>query len=271
MKYLLAASLIVVSLCVCGQSDTVYTGSEKLVVKVVEITEESVKYTYPNETLINTVNKNTVRRIVFSSGRTQEFGGYSNYKEVSGWRDWESVSLAVAEHEIKGLFRLEEVTSKAKGATTMSNINRVKDRAYKKLKIEAAMLGGNVIYISNEKVEGNRNYGYSSTSAETQLSGLAYSDNIPIYDEVSALIKKYPRWQHTITVTQGNNSPDADESGGSGIVLLSEVIKEGSFLYVDATISGKTHRCRVVRTSPASITLMHRDKKKLYNYVLSGM
>ena len=51
-------------------------------------------------------------------------------------------TITQVEGEIKGLFKVGEVSSKAKGTTTFSNQERVKERAYKKLKIQAAMMGG---------------------------------------------------------------------------------------------------------------------------------
>ena len=61
-KLLLLITFTTCSTAFC-QLDTIYSNNEKLAVNVKEITEDAVKYTYPNEDLINTSYKNTIHFI----------------------------------------------------------------------------------------------------------------------------------------------------------------------------------------------------------------
>lgn len=74
-----------------------------------------------------------------------------------------------------------DVNAKAVGTTNISNIEKVKDRAYKKLKIQAAMLGANIIYLSDQRSQGNKWGGLyvgGGQKAETSLTGVGYSNKV---------------------------------------------------------------------------------------------
>jgi len=45
--------------------DTIVINNQKTACSVKEITPDAVKYTYPNEDVINSVFKNTVQKIIF--------------------------------------------------------------------------------------------------------------------------------------------------------------------------------------------------------------
>jgi len=122
-----------------SQQDTIFTSSEKIICKITEITADAVKFTYPDEDLINTIYKNTVTSISFKSGRVQRFAEATSFKPVNGPEDFENVSITKVEGEVRGLYKLGNVSAKAKGTTVYSNIEKVKERAYRKMKIEAAM------------------------------------------------------------------------------------------------------------------------------------
>jgi len=136
-----------------AQTDTIMINNQKIACSVKEITPDAVKYTYPNEDLINTVYKNTVQKIIFKSGRMQTFAEATSYKTINSVSDYNSVTITSVESEVRGLFKIADVSSKAKGTTVYSNQERVKDRAYRKMKIQAAMFGANVVYLTNQRTE----------------------------------------------------------------------------------------------------------------------
>jgi hypothetical protein len=266
-----AATILLLSATSLRAQDTLFTQTEKLVVQVTEITDESIRYVYPNETLTNSIAKNVVKKIHFASGRVQEFTQFSNLQQVKSWEDWEKVSLTKLEHEVKGLIRLEEVTSKARGTTGVSNVTRVKDRAYKKLKIETAMLGGAIAFITDEDIEGNRNYGNSTTPAEAFMSGIAYAESVPQASEVADWISRFQTFNHVQTITQGNNAVEPNIGNGSGNVFLPAPEQEGALTYLTTSIDRFNNaRFRVTHLQDNSITLLIRDKKNTYNYVVMG-
>lgn len=59
---------------------------------------------------------------------------------------------------MKGLYKLDDVSSKAKGTTEFSNQERVKRRAVDKMKMQSAILG-NVIYMVQMRSDGTKSIG----------------------------------------------------------------------------------------------------------------
>ena len=139
-----------------AQTDTIIINNQKIACTVKEITPDAVKYTYPNEDLINTIYKNTVQKIIFKSGRVQTFVEATSYRSINSVSDYNNVTITSVESEVKGLFKIADVSSKAKGTTVYSSQERVKDRAYRTMKIQAAMFGANVVSLNPQKTEGNK-------------------------------------------------------------------------------------------------------------------
>src|ERR1700733_8760340 len=115
-----------------AQMDTVFLNNQKIACSVKEITPDAIKYTFPGEDLINSVYKNTVQKIVFKSGRVQTFAEATSYKSITGVSDFDNVSITSIESKVRGLYKLGDVSAKAKGTTVYSSQERVKERAYKK-------------------------------------------------------------------------------------------------------------------------------------------
>jgi hypothetical protein len=137
-----------------GQLDTIYKMDGELIPsEVKEISEKSIKFSYPNESLTNTLGKSSVIKIVFRSGREQVFASELNVAEVNGCLDWAKVQLSNIESEVSGLFKLANVGSKAKGMTVHASLAKLQERAYDKTKIATAMLGGNLAYIIDKNTE----------------------------------------------------------------------------------------------------------------------
>lgn len=171
-----------------SQLDTLYKmNGEKLLITVTEITETSIKFIYPNESFSNTIAKSTVSKIHFKSGRVQEFSSALNVSNIKSCLDWENVQISKIESEVQGLQKIDVIGAKAKGMSTMTSIGKLQDRAFDKIKIEAAMLGGNVVYImeqnTEEAVYGGQ-YGSSKLPSVT-ISGLAYTTKKVFRNEIS--------------------------------------------------------------------------------------
>jgi hypothetical protein len=104
-----------------AQVDTVVSNNQKIACSIKEVTPDAVKYTYPGEDVINTIYKNTVQKIIFKSGRVQTFAESTSYKSVQSVMDYNNVTITTIENEVKGLYKLGDVSSKAKGTTVYSS------------------------------------------------------------------------------------------------------------------------------------------------------
>ena len=128
MKKLITAILVCMVFTLQAQQnfDKIYTGGKVIECTVKEVTPDAVKYSYPNEELINTIYKNTITRIEFKSGRVETFSETATLQTVTSCLDWEKVNVTQLEYEVKGLFKLGDVSAKAKGATQSCTINQTR-------------------------------------------------------------------------------------------------------------------------------------------------
>ncbi len=185
--------------------DTIYMNNEKIVCSVKEVTEDAVKYIYPGEETINTVFKNAIQKIVFRSGRVSNFAEATALKKVVCVDDYDNVSFSQAESEVKGLYKLGEVSSKAKGGSVYADMEKVKELAIFKLKIQAAMMGANVVLLTQEATSNsnvyNRYSGYNwydnryytfdmngGQTTATNMAGVAYNNVLPSYTDFEAKV-----------------------------------------------------------------------------------
>lgn len=59
-----------------SKNDIIFTSNgELLQVKVTKVTDGAISFVYPGETVVNEINPAKLEKIVFASGRTQNFGG----------------------------------------------------------------------------------------------------------------------------------------------------------------------------------------------------
>lgn len=261
--------LLTSSISLFAQRDTIYSNNEKIIGSVIEITPDAVTFKYPDEDLINSIYKNSVQKIVFKSGRIQTFSEGTSLKKISGVEDYENVSVAQVESEVKGLFKVGEVSSKAKGTTVYSNQERVKQRAYKKLKIEAAMMGANIIYLTNQRTEGNKYGGYyqAGSSAETNLSGIAYTNSLPNYDNFKSLLSNKKDFTTLEQFEMWSSASDYKKSKYVKKLIINEIINENGVIFIKGDLEGvkKYDRFRVTSYNDNTFSIFYEDKSTSYN------
>ncbi|OHX65110.1 hypothetical protein [Flammeovirga pacifica] len=161
------------------KNDTLLTVvGEKVIVSVKEITASEIKYSYPNEALLNGMKKSSVAEIRFGSGRVQKLHKFLNYKNVSTGKDWENVSISNVATEVEGLVKLGDVSAKAEGTTEFSSVAKLQARVYDKIKVQSAMLGGNVAFVINQTAETMSSSAFSSKAANAIMSASVYSSKV---------------------------------------------------------------------------------------------
>ncbi len=265
------ASLLFTSLWTFAQTDTIFTNAEKIACSVKEVSQDAIKFVYPGEEMINTVYKNTVQKIVFKSGRTQTFAEATNFKTVKGAEDYENVSLTSVQNEVNGLFKLGDVSAKAKGTTTLASMEKVKERAYKKLKIVAAMMGANIIYLTQNTTTGNQQGSkyQAGNSTETNLAGVAYSNQLPSYETFNNLIGTRSQFECVEIFKMSQREPDMDQKDVKKSVHISKMYNESGLIMVDADIDGVNFSTfRVIQFYPNEFTLMYKDGERIFNYIV---
>lgn len=255
-----------------AQYDTLFMNNEKIACHVREITADAIRFSYPDEELVNTTYKNTVRKILFKNGREQSFSEGSSLKSIKSVDDYENVSITRTPLEIRGLFKLGEVSSKARGTTTLSNQERVKERAYRKIKIEAAMMGANIIYLTHVRSEGNRAGGYyqSGSSAESNLSGVAYTNLLPSYDEFLTRVGNQRAFTTREQAKLWSSASDMSKSDYKKRFIIREIINENGLIRIKGELEGvkKYEEFRVVSFDDKEFNIFYSDKATSYNIAI---
>ncbi|MCX6300489.1 MAG: hypothetical protein NTY72_15520 [Bacteroidetes bacterium] len=267
-----------------AQYDTIYSTTGKIIGSVKEVGENSVKYTYPNEDVLNSLNKNVIKKIVFKSGRIQTFSNMSSYKTVKSGLDYENVSISQVFEEVKGLYKIGEAGAKAKGTTAISSIEKVKERAIRKMKITAAMQGANVIYQTQinttDNIPGESGPDGKQTKApqptQTTISGIAYSSELPSFDEFKQTIGN--RKLYTIIniyefesvyniLDPFNMNTDIKEKNVSRTMELNSITEESGLIFIQAKVEKENNsKFRVIFFNNEEFTVAYKTDKGIYNY-----
>jgi len=273
IKILSPILFLLVSSTFCySQMDTIVINNQKTACSVKEITPDAVKYTYPNEDVINSVFKNTVQKIIFKSGRIQTFAEATSYKTVLGVMDYENVTITSVESEVRGLFKVYDVSSKAKGTTVYSNQEKVKDRAYHKIKIQAAMFGANIIYLTNQRTEGNKygSYYTSGSTAETNLTGVAYSNILPDYDGFKKLIGTRTTFIATKKFELDASDSDVSQSDIDKEFDIINVTNENGIISIEGNLKSEKNitTFQLANFNDNSFSIAYKYKGDAYNIVM---
>lgn len=157
-----------IAICQEKQPDLLIKHSgEVMRVVVSNVTEKDITFTYPNETVINTISKNMVKEIQFSSGRIQKI---TERVIVTGEDDWEKVTITNNPDDVIGLVRKGEVRAKASNDWNFKSVKGVAEKAEKKIKKEAAEMKAHIILITEQTTKDNSFF----SSAKSFKSGVAY-------------------------------------------------------------------------------------------------
>ena len=249
--------------------DSIFTKEGLILANVKSVEPEVINYAYPNEEVVISIYKNTVQKIRFKSGRTQMFTEAFALKNVSSAYDFDQVNVTRLEGETKGLIKLDEVFTKAVGTTVFSNITQVKERAFRKIKIQAAMLGGNLVYMLDQSTVGNQvgSQFQSGKATETILSGIVYTNSLPKLADVKRFIGDKKYLQSYVYISIGQNSTEIDNvSEIMPVFELGNIYEDRGFVYLNARTKGIDNQIfRVSYADKDKIGIVWKDGKKIYN------
>jgi hypothetical protein len=259
--------LLLFSMFICkAQNDTIFVNNKKIICTVKEITPDAVKFSYPNESLTNSIYKNTIKSISFGSGRVQSFNESSSFKTIKNVDDYDNVSITRVEREVSGLFKLGEVSSKAVGTTIFSNQEQVKERALKKLKIQGAFQGGNSIFIIDQRTDGSDG-AFSKNKAQMNLTGVLYTTELPNYTQFKKLIAEKKQFIAVQENELKNSSFDMSQSNIDDEFIIQKIVNESGMIMIIGELDGfrKQSTFRVVSFDEEYFNIFFADKRAEYN------
>ena len=173
---------------------------------------------------------------MFKSGRVQVFAEATSLRTINSADDWDYVSLSHVESEVHGLYKIGDVGAKARGTTIYANMEKVKERGIQKMKIQAAMMGGNEIYITQEATSNN----FPGMPTSTNMAGVSYSNRLPSFDDFMALMNKKMKFKLMKYMVDklGTDDYDLVKFADTGTAIINKVYNDNGFIMVDANIDG---------------------------------
>jgi hypothetical protein len=254
-----------------GQSDTIFSNNGTILCSVKEITPELVKYAYQGEDMTNSIYKNSVKKIAFKNGRTQTFPESTLFKPVSSLYDFDNVTICRVESEVHGLAKIGEVDSRARGATNFSREEKIKNKAYKRIKINAAMQGANVVLITDQHVEAARYSRYHSSSAHTDLTGIGYATQLPDPEKFRKAVADKTDFTAIQETRLFSNADDYAEIPIRKSFKINKITNENGLIMLDGVLEGvaKLFAFRVVSQSESRFNIFYEDRGTSYNIMIS--
>lgn len=266
-KILTTCFMLLIAFTASAQLDTIYTRTEVIPCGVREITETSARFSYPNESLINTISLNQIVKIVFKSGRIQTFSNATSYKELTSPLQWNLVSIANTELEIQGLYKVGDVSSKAKGTTEFSNQERVRQRALDKIKVQAALLGGNIIHLSHMRSEGNKYGFWEDNTSESSVMGIAYASKLPLWNDVKDKIIPQKRFQVTESFWLANSNAQLKQSEIQASLYINDIREEHGTIWISGILTNDPQtEFRLSYFNESSFYIVYKTRRGIFSY-----
>ncbi len=199
---------------------------------------------------------------------TLSFPALSQNLNLNAYKRWPDIEVANFESQLDGMKALPQIYSKARGVTIFAAINNVNNRALRKLKLEAAMLGADAIYVSNNYQKGVQFY----SPVQVAYTATPYVKEPITVERVKSLLQD--RNYHPRTLTRYNRNrfgPSTDSMLHTKQPMeLEEPYEENGYVFLDLALTDVKRPYRVVRITEQQIILARIIKadKIIENYEL---
>jgi hypothetical protein len=252
--------------------DSLFTANGLFLVDVSEITNDAVKYKFQNEVSLKIIAKKDVLRIRLNTGENITF--YSIYNPISSANQWAKVSVVYTKSELKEIVRLTELKPNKINSKFFSSASKNRLRGLDLLKMQTAMLGGNIVYLNSQQTKLNDEmliglpkntivYGivYASKKIEMNDFKKYYGDNLDF------VLTKKEEFNFT------NQTEIKDMSFAAQLVYLENFQENNDGLYVITKIPklAKSESYKVTYLDTDKVIIMWKDKSRIINYTLSKL
>jgi hypothetical protein len=168
-KALVVIIITLISSFAYSQDKILTHRGDSIMCKVTEILENSIKYKYQGEDIMNSISKNIVSEIIFSNGRVQKI---SDKIIINSELDWEKVIITSNNSDVDDLKRVGEMMAKASSGWSTTNQGKMEKLAMDKLKKEAAIQGCHIVLLLTTTGKGG--HAGMSGGAKASVTGVGY-------------------------------------------------------------------------------------------------
>ncbi len=131
-------------------SDTIYKhNGERIEGKVIAVTENTITFSYKNESVTYTLGKYAVEKILFESGRTQPITDKVN---VKGKEDQDNVVVVDDPLLVVGLLKVDELRAHSDDEWSFNGANKLDKKTTNKLKKYAADRKAFIVLINRDRL-----------------------------------------------------------------------------------------------------------------------
>ncbi len=276
----IAIFLTLLSSSILGQSaktDSIFTNTGLVLANVKDISLEIIKYSFPDEELMISIHKNSVQKIVFKSGRVQLFTNDLGLNMIDNAYEYEKVKFTRFSDDTKGLVKIDDIFATMTSSGQFSDPATTRERGLRKLKIQAAMLGGNLVYITEDTGQNNAYWsGYHvNTPRESVATGGVFTSKTIDLEDFKDFVGSKNEFNVYSSIYFANNNTRIQESNYfPRKVIFEDIYQENKFVYVrlraDRMMNLQSQTVKVISFRKGNITLQYRIDDRIYNLFLDS-
>lgn len=215
-----------------GQTDTIFSKTQKISCTSIKIKEDSIYYKLLNNTAPLSISKSEVEKILYKNGKTIIIKHHSSLRIIEGVSNFNDVLITHNPKDVEGFTEIFPVQTKYEH-TSKSGHAKSLEKPYRLLKIQAAMKGANIILVPEQS-------GLALTDIEdttvTQLHGIAYSSNLPILDSFKRLIADKNDFFATTQWYMHQGRQDVYQFYYNGKLSIKDVYTEKGFVVIEGEL-----------------------------------
>jgi hypothetical protein len=140
------------------------------------------------------------------------------------------------------------------------------------MKIQAAMFGANIILLTNQRTEGNKYGGYfqSSSTTETNLTGIAYSNILPDLEKFKSLIGVNKTFFAVKKFELGASDSDVSAEDINDEFNLMNVVNENGIITIEGQLKSEKRNTmfQLANFTGDSFSIAYKYKGAAYNYTI---
>lgn len=155
-----------------AQDKVVKLTGETVSCKVVEITNDAIKYTLDTEDVLRNIPKEKVEQIVFESGNIEKI---NNRVTVNSEADWRKVQIVNLSSDVEGYQKGEKLNASVNSGWSRSNLKKTEIIAMKNLKKVAAANGYHIVYLTDSSVKSGVVVDKKRRRIKASITGFGYA------------------------------------------------------------------------------------------------
>ena len=245
-----------------GQTDTIFTKIDTISCKVVKIKKDSIAYSTTNNGSILLISKKKVDKIVYKNGKMVSIKEELSLKRIEGVSEYNDVQISFNDSDITNCTKIIKVSTEYSSAN--NGQSKSLNKAYSLLKLQAAMLGANIIYLPEQNALDPNKVG---DTTQTSITGIAYCDKLPTLEMFQKAIGENTTFGSTEQWYMHLGKPDVYQFHYSGKLIIDHAYEDKGFVYIEAELKSfpKVKTFRLISLSAKSFMLYFEMGTTAYN------